>query len=42
MNTFSLEQKPKTGNLDCNLVFRQYKLDLMAMYMESRNLSTQN
>ena len=33
-NIFSLEQKSKTGNLDSNLTTRQYKLDLMARFME--------
>ena len=28
-NTFSLEQISKTGNLDANLILRQYKLDIM-------------
>ena len=27
-NTFSLEQISKTGNLDANLIIRQYKLDI--------------
>ena len=34
MNTFSLEQISKTGNLDSNSVLRQYQLDLMAKFRE--------
>ena len=30
--TFSLEQTSKTGNFDCNLILRQYNLDLMATF----------
>ena len=33
-NTFSSEQLSKAGNLDSNLTLRQYKLDLMAGFME--------
>ena len=32
-NTFSLQQISRTGNRDCNLIFRQYKLNLMAVFM---------
>ena len=32
-NTFSLEQIPRTGNLDSNLISRQCKLNLMADFM---------
>ena len=32
--TFCLEQISQTVNLDSNLLLRQYKLDLMAMFME--------
>ena len=32
-NTFSLQQIYKTGNLDPNLISRQYKLNLMAKFM---------
>ena len=35
-NTFSLEQISKTGNLDANLILRQYKLDLMSRFMEKK------
>ena len=31
---FSLEQISKTGNLDANLISRQYTLDLLARFME--------
>ena len=33
-NTISLEQISKTGNLESNLILRQYKLELMARFME--------
>ena len=33
-NTFSLEQISKTGNLNSDLIIRQYKLDLMARFMQ--------
>ena len=36
-NTFSLEQISKTGNLDANLILRQYKLDIMARFMETKS-----
>ena len=36
-NTFSLEQISKTGNLDANLILRQYKLDIMARFMEMKS-----
>ena len=32
-NTFSLQQISKTGNLDNNLISRQYKLNLMADFV---------
>ena len=32
-NTFSLQQKSRTSNLDANLISRQYKLNLMADFM---------
>ena len=32
-NSFSLEQIQKTSNLDANLISRQYKLNLMAVFM---------
>ena len=35
-NTFSLQQKQKTSNLDANLISRQYKLNLMAGFMKSK------
>ena len=38
-NTFSLDQICQTGNLDCNLINRQYKLDLMARFMEINSLN---
>ena len=31
--SFSLQQISKTGNVDSNLIFRQYKLNLMADFM---------
>ena len=33
-NSFSLQQIQKTSNLDANLKFRQYKLNLMADFMK--------
>ena len=33
-NTFSLEQIPKTSNLNADLKMRQYKLDKKAKFME--------
>ena len=33
-NTFSLQQIQKTSNLDANLIFRQYTLNLMADFMK--------
>ena len=33
-NSFSLQQISKTANLDSNLIFRQYKLNLMAKFMQ--------
>ena len=33
-NSFSLQQISKTGNLDSNLISRQYKLNLMAKFMQ--------
>ena len=32
-NSFSLQQKQKTNNLDTNLITRQYKLNLMADFL---------
>ena len=32
-NSFSLQQICRTSNLDPNLISRQYKLDLMSMFM---------
>ena len=31
--SFSLQQTSRTGNLDLNLISRQYKLDLMSKFM---------
>ena len=33
-NSFSLQQVSQTGNLDSNLISRQYKLKLMAKFMQ--------
>ena len=38
-NTFSLEQISETVNLDSSLIFRQYKLNLMARFMEIKSLN---
>ena len=32
--SFSLQQISKTGNLDSNLISRQYKLNLMPKFMQ--------
>ena len=32
-NSFSLQQISRTGNLDSNLISRQYKLNLKAVFM---------
>ena len=34
----SLEQISETGNLDSNLILRQYQLDLMARFMEIKSV----
>ena len=36
-NTFSLEQISKTGDLNADLITRQYKLDKMAKFMEIKS-----
>ena len=36
-NSFSLQQISRTGNLDSNLISRQYKLNLMAGFMRLKN-----
>ena len=36
-NTFSLDKISKTGNLDSNLITRQYKVDVMATFMEKKS-----
>ena len=36
-NSFSLQQIQKTGNLDANLISRQYKLNLMADFMRVKS-----
>ena len=38
-NTFSLQQISRTGNLDSNLITRQYKLDLMAEFLETKTIN---
>ena len=37
-NTFSSQQLSQTGNLDSNLILRQYKLDLMARFMVIKSM----
>ena len=37
--TFSLEQRSKTGNLDSSLLLRHYELDLTATFMEMKSLN---
>ena len=36
-DNFSLQQISKTGNLDSNLLARQYKLNLMAKFKQRKN-----
>ena len=38
-NNFSLQQISQTGNLDSNLILRQYELDLMARFMEIQSVN---
>ena len=38
-NTFSLEQTPKTGNLDYNWILRQCKLDSMARFTQIESVN---
>ena len=38
-NTFSLEQIYKTGDLNADLIMRQYKLDKMAKFMEIKSIN---
>ena len=38
-NTFSLEQISKRGNLDSNLILRQFKLDLKAKFMKNKMIN---
>ena len=38
-NIFSVQQKSQTGNLDSNLILRQYKLNLMAKLMEIKSIN---
>ena len=38
-NTFPLEQIAKTGDLNADLVMRQYKLDEMAKFMEIKSIN---
>ena len=38
-NTFSSQQISQTGNLGSNLITRQYKLDLMARFMEIKAMN---
>ena len=38
-NTFSLEQLCETFNLDSKLILRQYKLHLMATFMEIKAMN---
>ena len=37
-NTFSLEQISKTGSVDSTLILRQYKIDLVARFMEIKSV----
>ena len=38
-NTFSSQQISQTGGLDSNLILQQYKVDLMARFMEMKFLN---
>ena len=38
-NTFSLEQTSKTGNLGNKILLRQYKLDLMAKFIQIKSVN---
>ena len=38
INTFSLEQKSKTNNLDYNLIFCQYELNFLTRLNEIKRL----
>ena len=40
-NTFSLQQMSETGNVVSKLILREYKLDLMARFME-KNLESKD
>ena len=35
-NSFSLQQTSETGNLDSNLITRQYNLNLMSKFMHNK------
>ena len=37
MNTYLLEHISRNGNLDNNLILRQYKLDLMCRFLETKS-----
>ena len=39
INTYSLEQMSETGNLDANLILRQYNLDLMWRFKETTSIN---
>ena len=39
-NTFSLAQISKTRSLDSNRILRQYKLALMARFVEVKSINT--
>ena len=38
-NIFSLQQMSQTGNLDGNLILRQYTLDLKARFVERKSMN---
>ena len=38
-NTFSLKQIAKAGDLNADLLMRQYKFDKMAQFMEIKSLN---
>ena len=40
MNTFFLQQISRTRNLDANLILRQFRLDLLARFMENTSINT--
>ena len=40
IQTFSLQQKAETGDLNADLIMRLYKLDKMAKFMEMKSINS--